>query len=144
MTTTSNSNVIEAFEQYMQARADQRLLTVRDKLWDAFESGWVGAARSPVMPGGPWQLRWYGSGDDRGDHIFCEGERIAYLGDQHHDAASRIVYDHNVGIGRRKCELCLGAGVAMAKVQFTDGTCSQQSRPCPLCTPEREAQTTPA
>lgn len=51
-----------------------------------------------IQPAGPWEHRCYGSGEDRGDHIFCNGDRLAYLGDQHHDAVARLVYEHNCAI----------------------------------------------
>jgi hypothetical protein len=51
------------------------------------------------MPAGPWVQRWNGSPPEKGDSVFCYGERIAYLGDQYHDAVSRLVYQHNVAVG---------------------------------------------
>jgi hypothetical protein len=61
-------------------------------------------AEPMVMPSGPWEQRWHGSGTDRGDHIFQNGERIAYLGDQHHDAVTRLVYEHNCAVARSAAE----------------------------------------
>lgn len=57
--------------------------------------------KEAAAPTGPWTVRWYGSEPDRGDSVFCNGERIAYLGDQHHDDVSRLVYEHNVAVRER-------------------------------------------
>lgn len=58
-----------------------------------------------VMPNGPWRVWWQGSGPERGDHIMCGGARIAYLPAPdgttgNHDAAHRIVYEHNCAVAR--------------------------------------------
>jgi len=62
------------------------------------------AALSPV-PSGPWAVWWQGSGPQRGDHLMLKtesglgyAEEIAYIGDQHHDAAHAIVNAHNIAI----------------------------------------------
>jgi hypothetical protein len=57
--------------------------------------------KEAAAPTGPWTMRWHGSEPDRGDSVFCKGERIAYLGDQHHDDVTRLVYAHNVAVRNR-------------------------------------------
>ncbi|HOV59420.1 MAG TPA: hypothetical protein PLN91_16195, partial [Rhodanobacteraceae bacterium] len=51
-----------------------------------------------VMPGGPWSVYWQGSGPERGNHIMCGRERVAYLPapdgtEGLHKEAERIVYE---------------------------------------------------
>ena len=54
-----------------------------------------------------WRVWWHGSGPQRGDHIMLASrfdlgyERdIAYLGDQHHEAVSALVYLHNTAVDK--------------------------------------------
>ncbi|WP_203422889.1 hypothetical protein [Sinorhizobium sp. BG8] len=54
-----------------------------------------------------WRVWWQGSGPQRGDHIMLASRfdlgyerEIAYLGDQHHEAASALVHLHNIAIDK--------------------------------------------
>jgi hypothetical protein len=51
-----------------------------------------------VAPAGPWRVVRYGSPPDKGDMIFDERGCIAHFGEHHHEAVSRIVYEHNVSV----------------------------------------------
>jgi hypothetical protein len=51
-----------------------------------------------VAPAGPWRVVHYGSSDQKGDMIFDEHGCIAHFGEHHHEAVSRIVYEHNVSV----------------------------------------------
>lgn len=56
-------------------------------------------------PDGPWRTCWLGSGPERGDHIRCGRERVAYLPARDgtwglHDEASAIVFIHNSAVAR--------------------------------------------
>lgn len=49
-----------------------------------------------------WKVYWHGSGPEGGDNIMAVTENgvtckheIAYIGDQHHDEAGKIVAAHN-------------------------------------------------
>jgi hypothetical protein len=58
-----------------------------------------------VAPDGPWHIWWQGSGPERGDHIMCGRDRVAYLPapegtDGLHTEAERIVYEHNCAVAR--------------------------------------------
>ena len=54
-----------------------------------------------------WRVWWHGSGPQRGDHIMLASRydlgyerEIAYLGDQHHEAASALVHLHNITVDK--------------------------------------------
>ncbi len=59
-----------------------------------------------------WRVWWQGSGPQRGDHIMTAskydigyGRELAYLGDQHHEAASLLVQLHNAVVDRLRAAL---------------------------------------
>lgn len=60
-----------------------------------------------------WKVWWQGSGPQRGDHVMCGREEIAYLGDQNHDAVGELVRRHNAAIdalspiGPDYCLVCM-------------------------------------
>ena len=64
-----------------------------------------------VLPEGPWRVYWQGSGPERGDHIMCGRDRVAYLPapdgtEGLHEEAGRIVYEHNCAIARATARPC--------------------------------------
>lgn len=63
-----------------------------------------------------WAVWWQGSGPQRGDHIMIMsaydmgyGSELAYLGDQHHDAAHTIVDAHNATVAKLRAALTVAS-----------------------------------
>lgn len=59
-----------------------------------------------------WRVWWQGSGPQRGDHIMLASgydlgyaREIAYLGDQHHEAARALVELHNFAVDKLRASL---------------------------------------
>lgn len=82
-----------------------------------------------VLPEGPWRVYWQGSGPERGDHIMCGRDRVAYLPapdgmEGLHEEAERIVYEHNCAIARATARPC--------PERVSTGNCPQQ-QVCDYC-----------
>ena len=82
-----------------------------------------------VLPEGPWRVHWQGSGPERGDHIMCGRDRVAYLPapdgtEGLHEEAERIVYEHNCAIARATARPC--------PERVSTGSCPQQ-QVCDYC-----------
>ncbi|SKA20259.1 hypothetical protein [Consotaella salsifontis] len=101
-----------------------------DLLAIAYQQGYAeGKARAKQPVAGEWIEWWQGSGPERGDHIMrlkpsglgYAGE-VAYIGDQHHDAAGAIVAAHNAAISAAEAEIAaLKEAVERLKREKTAG-----------------------